>query len=310
VDINELHQKGLDDLNEFWEQLIALEKEIGEISDDSPEFVLDQAERIEERLRAFEPTVSVIGQIKAGKSTLVNALVGQHDLLPSDVNPWTSVITSLHLNSRNRPPNTRALFRFFDSEEWDRLVEGGGRLGEMAQRAGFDSEFETVRAQVETMRQSTEARLGDEFATLLGTSRSYPEIEKSVIDRYICYGDPDDLEDGGDQEGVYADLTKQADLFVEAPGFPQGVCIRDTPGVNDTFMMREQITLNAISESRICVVVLSAHQALSTMDAALMRITVSYTQLRAHETVLYLGSRLMLEKQTMTRQLPEHAAVP
>ena len=40
-------------------------------------------------------------------------------------------------------------------------------------------------------------------------------------------------------------------------------------------MMREQITLSAISESRMCVVVLSAHQALSTMDLALMRIICS-----------------------------------
>ncbi len=40
-------------------------------------------------------------------------------------------------------------------------------------------------------------------------------------------------------------------------------------------MMREQITLNAISESRICIIVLSAHQAMSTMDLALLRIICS-----------------------------------
>ena len=44
------------------------------------------------------------------------------------------------------------------------------------------------------------------------------------------------------------------------------LCIRDTPGVNDTFMIREQITIRAIRESRICVVVLAAHQALSSVD--------------------------------------------
>ena len=49
------------------------------------------------------------------------------------------------------------------------------------------------------------------------------------------------------------------------------LCIRDTPGVNDTFMIREQITIRAIRESRICVVVLAAHQALSSVDLALIR---------------------------------------
>ncbi len=49
------------------------------------------------------------------------------------------------------------------------------------------------------------------------------------------------------------------------------LCIRDTPGVNDTFMIREQITIRAIRESRLCVVVLAAHQALSSVDLALIR---------------------------------------
>ncbi|WP_095590645.1 dynamin family protein [Actibacterium ureilyticum] len=268
------HGEGFEELNAFWDDLSDLEVKLQDFSECALSFVEDPLERVLEQIRSFEPSVSVIGQIKAGKSTLMNALVGKTDLLPSDVNPWTSVITSVHLNSRYRPPNTRALFRFFDQHEWDRLVATGGRLGEMADRAGFETEVEEVRAQVTEMRQTTEERLGDEFNTLIGSSHAYPEIEKDTVDRYICYGDPDELAEGAD-EGVYADLTKSADLYLDLPGFPQGLCLRDTPGVNDTFMMREQITLNAISDSRVCVVVLSAHQALSTMDVALLRIICS-----------------------------------
>ena len=33
----------------------------------------------------------------------VNAMVGVPDLLPADVNPWTSVVTSLHLNPHTAP---------------------------------------------------------------------------------------------------------------------------------------------------------------------------------------------------------------
>lgn len=273
-DIREEHRRGFEELNTYWEELEAIESTVLEELEDAPEFVSEQLERVADRIRAFEPTVSIIGQIKAGKSTLLNAMIGETDLLPSDVNPWTSVITGLHLNSRARPYNTRALFQFFDSEEWDRLVETGGRLGEMAARAGFDNEVDEVREQVNQMRQSTEERLGAEFRDLLGTAKAFPEIDKETLDRYICYGDPDDIEDGA-TEGVYADLTKLADLYIDLPDYPTGLCFRDTPGVNDTFMMREQITLNAISESRMCIVVLSAHQALSTMDLALLRIICS-----------------------------------
>ena len=272
--IRDAHRRGFEELNQFWEELDAAEMVVLDQLETAPAYAVDRLERIADRIRAFEPTISVIGQIKAGKSTLLNALIGETDLLPADVNPWTSVITALHLNSRTRPENTRALFRFFDAEEWDRLVETGGRLGEMAARAGFGSEVEEVREQVKEMRRTTEERLGAEFHELLGQSRAFPEIDKTTLDRFICYGDPEEME-AGSTEGVYADLTKLADLYIDLPDYPKGICFRDTPGVNDTFMMREQITLNAISESRICIIVLSAHQAMSTMDLALLRIICS-----------------------------------
>lgn len=284
-DIRDLHRLGFEDLNAFWEQMDGIEAELAEFSTDALSFVEEQIERTVEKIRSFEPSVSVIGQVKAGKSTLLNALIGETSLLPSDVNPWTSVITGVHLNSRNPPPGARAIFRFFDAMEWDRLVETGGRLGEMANRAGFESEATEVKAQVRAMRQTTESRLGAEFDRLLGSSHAFPAIDKAMIDRYICYGDPEDIAEGA-KEGVYADLTKSADLYIDLPGYPRGLCLRDTPGVNDTFMMREQITLNAISESRVCVVVLSAHQALSTMDLALLRIICSVS---AREVLIFVN---------------------
>jgi hypothetical protein len=64
------------------------------------------------------------------------------------------------------------------------------------------------------------------------------------------------------------------------------LCIRDTPGVNDTFMMREQITIRAIRDSRICVVVLSAHQALSSVDMALIRLI---SNIRAREVIIFVN---------------------
>ncbi|KEO56398.1 dynamin family protein [Thioclava pacifica] len=279
------HREGYEDLNAYWDTLDQLETAVRDFSDAGLGFVEDQLDDVLAKIDAFEPTVSVIGQVKAGKSTLLNALIGQSDLLPSDVNPWTSVITALHMNSRHRPHDTRALFRFFDREEWDRLVATGGRLGEMANRAGFESEAEEVRTQVTAMRAATEARLGDEFDQLLGGSRAYPALEKSIIDRYICYGDPDEMAEGSD-EGVYADLTKSADLYIDLPHLPRGLCLRDTPGVNDTFMMREQITLNAIGDSRACIVVLSAHQALTTMDLALLRIICA---IDAREVLIFVN---------------------
>ena len=51
------------------------------------------AAQLEAKIEAFEPSVTMIGQIKSGKTSLVNCMIGHPDLLPTDVNPWTSVVT-------------------------------------------------------------------------------------------------------------------------------------------------------------------------------------------------------------------------
>ncbi len=231
------------------------------------------ARRLHHQLKHAEPSITMIGQVKAGKTSLVNAMVGFPDLLPADVNPWTSVVTSLHLNPHVTPEDNRASFRFFDMEEWGRLLDRGGRIGELASRAGAEDELEKVRAQVIEMREKSRERLGDKFELLLGQQHDYGYFDNELIERYVCLGDDfeDDFETSQAQ-GRFADITKSAEVFMHRPELPMPLCIRDTPGVNDTFMIREQITIRAIRESRICVVVLAAHQALSSVDMALIRL--------------------------------------
>jgi hypothetical protein len=224
------------------------------------------------QIRAFEPSVTMIGQVKAGKTSLVNAMVGRPGLLPADINPWTSVITSLHVSPRIRESAQHAKFRFFSEEEWSNLLNRGGRVGELARRAGADKELETVRAQLEEMREKSRQRLGKRFELLLGQEHDYGYVDPELVERYVCLGDdvdPDTEPDNG--QGRFADITKSAELYLSQKGLVWPMCVRDTPGVNDTFLVREQITVNAIRSSRVCVVVLSAHQALSTVDMALIR---------------------------------------
>ncbi len=229
--------------------------------------------KLRQRTREIEPSVTMIGQVKAGKTTLVNAMVGKASLLPSDVNPWTSVVTSLHLSPTLKPANQRARFRFFTETEWSSLLSTGGRVGELAKRAGAEKELEKVRLQLADMREKSRLRLGSTFEALMGQTHDYGYIDRELIERYVCLGDDFGLDTRADKnQGRFADITKSADLFVSLPLLPMPLCLRDTPGVNDTFMVREQITVNAIRGSNLCVVVLSAHQALSTVDLALMRL--------------------------------------
>src|SRR5258707_3889665 len=67
--------------------------------------------------------IAVIGQVKAGKSSFVNALLGLTGRLPADVNPWTTAVTQLHFNFTNGPEGVTAAFKFFDHDEGKKIAD-------------------------------------------------------------------------------------------------------------------------------------------------------------------------------------------
>ncbi|WP_170610576.1 dynamin family protein [Ruegeria arenilitoris] len=236
------------------------------------------------KMENFTASVTLVGQVKAGKSSIINILAGRPNLLPSDVNPWTSVVTTLNINTRTEG-DTRSKFTFFEQEEWDNLMVGGGRLGELANRAGADDEMDDIRRQVNEMKAKSEERLGKHFDLILGQSHQYDYFDDELIQRYVCLGDEDDP-DINPKTGRFADVTKSAELFMDIPQYPISLKLCDTPGVNDTFMVREQITLRSLRGSEVCVVVLAASQALTTMDMALMRII---SQFENRQIILFVN---------------------
>jgi len=284
TDLLKMGSEGLSGFAEKAAELKSILAQLGEIGDETTSRI---AMRLQCQLDDFEPSVTLIGQVKAGKTSLVNAMVGMPDLLPADVNPWTSVVTSLHLAPEADPADNSALFQFFDEDEWNKLLLKGGRIGELASRAGADDELRQLREQVEQMRDKSRARLGRRFELLLGQEHDYGYFDKDLIERYVCLGE--DLDEGEvhtDTQGRFADITKSADLYFARPEIPTRLCIRDTPGVNDTFMMREQITIRAIRESRLCVVILSAHQALSSIDMAMIRLI---SNIQSRDVVIFVN---------------------
>lgn len=251
-----------------------------------------------ERIDSFSPSVALVGQVKAGKTALANVLSGTPGLLPSDVNPLTSVVTTLHLNGRHRDGRTRAAFTLFDRTEWDALTRDGGHLGKLAKRAGAEEEAARLRTQVDQMRRQAQARFGSAFDALLGKIHKYSYCEPDLVERYVSMGDP--ATDPKGRRSRFADITRSADLYVDHPHLPGRLSLRDTPGVNDTFLVREQITLRSLARTDVCVVVLSAHEALSTADMALMRMI---SALEDRQVVLFVNRIDELERPS--EQVPE-----
>lgn len=263
--------------------LSSLDDLLGDLLRVVPTPLAPAVETLQKDIDAFRPRVAIVGQVKAGKTALVNALLGMPDFLPSDVNPWTSAVTSVHLN---KPPadGNQAVFRFFDEETWARIANHGGRLGELAARSDAEDEGDLLRTQVSDLRRRTAKRLGRNYHLLLGRSHRFAEVTPDLVRRYVCLGDEGETDPG--REGRFADLTQSAELYLAAPEYSISLTMEDTPGVNDPFLVREQMTLDSLDQASICVLVLSAYQAMTTVDMALVRLLRT---LKSEQVVIFVN---------------------
>ncbi len=213
--------------------------------------------------------IAVIGQIKAGKSSLINALIRRPGLLPTDINPSTAVITKLYFGAPAERNNT-ALFEFFGEQEWDRIMSGG-RAGALTVEREAAVATENLNRSLEELRTRARDRLGSDYNTLLGKHHLFSSVTSGLLERYISAGDNAPSAGNGEDDRHYSDITKNAEVFLEGQPLGYPSVIIDTPGVNDPFLVRDEITHGNLGEADIYLVVLTAQQPLSKSDLALLR---------------------------------------
>jgi len=237
----------------------------------------ERLEPIEQRLTQAEVKVAVIGQVKAGKSSLINCLTRMPDFLPSDINPWTSSVTQLHFGHPSGK-TTGAIFRFFDEEQWFKLATRGGRLGDLTKGLLEEYKRKQLFDQVGAMRERARSRLGDKFESLLGQSREFNSVTPEIMAQFVCVGDnPEKLAENPDA-GQYSDITQMAEIFFNQEPFGCPISLIDTPGVNDPLLIWEEITQQSLENSGFFIVVLSAHQSLTRVDMRLIRVLKALNQ--------------------------------
>ena len=231
--------------------------------------LLEESRRLLERRSC---RIAVIGQIKAGKSTFINAMAGRPGLLPADINPWTAVVTLLHFRDASAPPIPAAVFQFFSETEWNNLAEGSGRLRELTRQLIPDFEPNLLKAQFGMMRARAERRLGSQFSALLGQTHTYNEITYERLTDYISAGDDYPGQPNPPQRPCYSDITRAADLYFSRGPFAFPATLIDTPGINDPFLVRDEISRRSLENPDILIFVISALQPLTAADVAMLRL--------------------------------------
>lgn len=222
---------------------------------------------VSDTLNEFESHVcriAFIGQIKAGKSSLINALIQKPGFLPTDVNPSTAVVTKVFFGSQRQAGNT-ALFHFFTESEWEGLISGKSRD---PKGSGLFSLPGTQKKLAELQRRAEE-RLGANFSKVLGKHHLFSSITPQLLGQYVSTGD---YAQRLESTKLYSDVTKMAEIFLEGKPFTYPSVLIDTPGINDFFFIRDDITHSNLADADIYILVLTAQQPLSSGDLSLLRL--------------------------------------
>lgn len=222
------------------------------------ELVNDTLKEIEEH----SCRIAFVGQVKAGKSSLINALIQKPGFLPTDVNPSTAVVTKLIFGSRSQAGSS-ALFHFFTEDEWNEIVSPGAVKRKRS--SGFA--LPSARQKLGELQRRAERRLGADFPGLLGKNQMLSAVTPEAIKKYVSAS-----ERFAQEDPVYSDITRMAEIFFDSEPYLYPSVIIDTPGINDLFFVRDEVTYANLADADIYVLLISAQQPLSNSDLALLRL--------------------------------------
>lgn len=197
-------------------------------------------EEIKKKIEKDKLTIGVIGQMKCGKSTFLNAFIFEDDILPAAITPMTAALTVITYGSEKK---IRA--EFYTSDEWaEQKMQAKRDLSE----AETPLEESKIKAAKDLVTQSVS--LGDQLTLLLNTSK------EDSLDNLIEYVGA---------EGKYVSITKSVTIYYPKD-YLKGVEIVDTPGFNDPIVAREERTKNFLKKADVVLMMMYAGRPYSVQD--------------------------------------------
>lgn len=185
--------------------------------------------------------IGVIGQMKAGKSTFLNALIFKDEVLPAATTPMTASLSVLTYGEEKKLEA-----EFYTSQEWAELKEFAS-LNE-ASYEGDNNQQSKIKAAKEIIAKSV--IIEKELPLLLGTKKA------DAFENLIEYVGAD---------GKFISITKS--VRIEYPlEYLKGVEIVDTPGFNDPVVSREERTKDFLKKADVVIMLLYAGRAFDATD--------------------------------------------
>lgn len=203
----------------------------------------ERANEIKAKLEADTLTIGVIGQMKCGKSTFLNAFVFENDILPSATTPMTAALSVITYGEK-----AKVEAEFYTKDEWLEQCS----LAEQSVQGLSEFDASKIKAAQELVKKS--APIKDNIDDYLG------KTQEDELDNIVDYVGAD---------GKFVSITKAVKIFYPKE-YLKGVEIVDTPGFNDPIVSRELRTKEFLKKADVVVLMLYAGRPFDRTDRTIL----------------------------------------
>ncbi len=188
-------------------------------------------------------TIGVIGQMKCGKSTFLNAFVFEEDVLPAATTPMTAALSKITYGEQKK-----IVADFYSANDWEEQKALASRSTDDA------SELEKSKIQAAKDLVDKSKKLGGSLSQYLGKTK------EDSFDNLVEYVGAD---------GKFVSITKSVTIYYPKE-YLKGVEIVDTPGFNDPIVSREERTKDFLVTADVVVMLLFAGRAFDATDRTIL----------------------------------------
>ena len=240
-----LHQK-IDALNDICERILSLNPHA---------HVANAAAKARQKARELEFNVAVTGVINAGKSTLLNALLGKKILGASNV-PETVNLTVLKYS-----PEPFAKVNFWSEAELKELGIAQDQDNEIAQiYGGLGVKFESKTAKNLNVKFNAD---GDEAEAKFQSPDAEQICSDQPASKTVKTGE---IKLYTSADSKYAKFVKSVELYENLELLKDNVRIIDTPGIDDAVALREELVRRFMRECDLMVHLMNVSQSATQKD--------------------------------------------
>ncbi len=205
--------------------------------------VLDKSyiQKIQHSLTNQSFYIGITGVMNAGKSTMLNALLNKEILGTSNI-PETANLSILRYAK-----TSQAKVNFWNIKEWEEIEKSAKLLPQMQKFVDESKEY---------FSQNLNEFITEKTKTI--------NIQTNELSLYTSAKNPT------------CNLVKSVELYEDLEFLQNGVCIVDTPGLDDPVVQREEITKQFLSNCDVLIHLMNVNQSATQKDVDFIIHSLTY----------------------------------